>query len=193
MLGDYCRDLADYFCRGLTLRLARWGAQPWMMNLCSVTSAAVSGYLFFSHSIFLALVLLLLSVVFDYMDGGISRALLSLGKKSSRYGTLFHALADKLSEVAIFSGMIAGKILRWDLGLLAIITCLILTLFGRWVQHKGLFDLKRSLFDRADRFVVLFLFCTLRYFQLAVIIVSILNIIGFIQRLCASTGAKLLK
>jgi hypothetical protein len=127
------------------------------------------------------------------MDGGISRALLSLGKRTSRYGTSFHVWADKLSEVAIFSGMIAGNIVRWDLGLLAIATCLILTLFGRWVQHKGLFNLDRSLFDRTDRLVVLLLFCSLGRFQLAVIMVSVLNIVELIQRLYASFRPKLLK
>jgi phosphatidylglycerophosphate synthase len=172
--------------------MARSGMQPWMMNLCAVASAFASGYFFFSHNILLALLCLFFHGVFDYMDGGISRALLSLGKRTSRYGTSFHVWADKLSEVAIFSGMIAGNIVRWDLGLLAIATCLILTLFGRWVQHKGLFNLDRSLFDRTDRLVVLLLFCSLSRFQLAVIMVSVLNIVELIQRLYASFRPKLL-
>ncbi|MBM3236820.1 hypothetical protein FJZ31_11065 [Candidatus Poribacteria bacterium] len=183
MLGNYCRNLGNYICRGLTPRLARFGIQPWMMNLCSVASAVGSGYFFFSHNILSALIFLFLNAVFDYMDGGISRALLSVGKAFSRYRPLFHVLSDKLSDVVIFWGMIAGKIVRWDLGLLAITTSLILTLFGRWVQHKRLFNLERSLFDRADRFIVLLLFCSLGRFQLALIIVSILNIVGLIQRL----------
>jgi phosphatidylglycerophosphate synthase len=193
MLGNYCRNLGNYICRGLTPRLARLGMRPWMMNLCSVASAVGSGYFFFSHNIFPALLFLFLNAVFDYMDGGISRALLSIGKVSSRYRPLFHVLSDKLSEIAIFLGMIAGKIVRWDLGLLAITTCLILTLFGRWAQHKGTFNLERSLFDRTDRFVVLLLFCSLRHFQLALIIVSILNIAGLIQRLYAFIRAILPK
>lgn len=193
MLGNYGRALGDYVCRGLTPRLARFGMRPWMMNLCAVAAAIGSGYFFFSHHVLPALLLLFLNAVFDYMDGGILRALLSLGKTSSRYRSLFHVLADKASEIAIFSGMIAGKIIPWDLGLLAIITCLILTLFGRWVQHKGLFNLDRSLFDRTDRFAVLLLFCSLGYFRLAVIIVSILNIAELIQRLYVSIGAKLPK
>lgn len=185
MLSNYCRNLGDYVCRWLTPRLARFGMQPWMMNLCAVASAVGSGYSFFSHNILPALLFLSLNAVFDYMDGGISRELLSLGKQPSRYHTLFHVLSDKLSEVAIFLGMITGKLVRWDLGLLAITTCLILTLLGRWVRHKGLFNLERSLFDRTDRFIVLLLFCSLGHFQLALIIVSILNIAGLIQRLYA--------
>lgn len=164
-----------------------------MMNLCAVASAVASGYFFFSHNILLALLCLFFHGVFDYMDGGIWRALLSLGKRASHYGTSFHVWADKLSEVAIFSGMIAGNIVRWDLGLLAITTCLILTLFGIFVQRRGLFNLESSWFDRADRFVVLFMFCLLGYFQLALIMVSILNTVGLVQRLYASAGAKLLK
>jgi len=167
MLGNHCRNLGNYICRGLTLRLARFGVQPWMMNLCAAASAIGSGYFFFSHNILTALLFLFLNAVFDYMDGGISRARLSLWKTPPRYRTLSHVLSDKLSEVAIFFGMIKGKIVRWDIGLLAITTCLILTLFGRWVQHKGTFNLEHSLFDRADRFVVLLLFCSLRHFQLA--------------------------
>lgn len=193
MLGHYGRALGDYVCRGLTLRLARFGIRGWMMNLCAVACAIGSGYFFLSHKIFPALLLLFVNGIFDYMDGGISRAMLSLGKKSSRYRTVFHTLSDKLSEVAIFLGMIGGKVVRLDLGLLAIASCLILTLYGRWVQYKALFSIERSLFDRTDRFAVLLLFCSLGYFHLAVIIVSMLNIVELIHRLYISIRAKLLK
>lgn len=190
MLGNYCRNLGNYVCQGLTLRLARSGIKPWMMNLCCVTTAIGSGYFFFSGKIGLALILLFFSGVFDYLDGAITRVLLSWGRSSSCQGALFHILADKVSEVAIFVGMSAGELIGWDLGLLAISTCLILTLFGRYVQHKELFDLEHSLFDRADRFVVLLMFCLLGYFKLAAIVVSTLNIAGLIQRIYVSIKAK---
>ncbi len=190
MLGNYCRSLGNYISRSFAPRFAHFGIQPWMMNLCCVASAVGSGYFFFSSKIGLALTFLFLNGIFDYMDGAITRVLLSSGKKSFRYSDVFHILADKASEVAIFSGMIAGKIVRWDLGFFAITTCLLLTLIGKWAEYKGLFNLEHSWFDRADRFVVLLIFCSLGYFQLAVIIVSALNIVDLIQRVYASIKDK---
>lgn len=190
MLSNYCRNIGNYVCRKLAPGLANLGVRPWMMNLCSVASAIGSAYFFFYHNILPALLFLSLNAVFDYMDGAISRALLSLGKTLSYYRTIFHILSDKLSEVVIFSGMIAGNIVRWDLGLLTIATCLILTLSGRWVQHRGLFNLEGSFFDRADRVVALLLFCSLGLFRLALIIICIMNITGLAQRIYAVTKTK---
>lgn len=193
MLGNYCRSLGNYVTGGITPQLARFGIQPWMMNLCCVVSAIGSGYFFFSNNIKSALVFLFFNGLFDYMDGAISRSALSFGREPSRYDPILHILADKVSEIAIFGGMTTGKIIRWELGLLAIATCLLLTVVGRWVEHKGIFNLERSWFDRADRFVILLVFCSLRHFQAAVILVSILNISGIVQRLWAYIGVKLPK
>lgn len=190
MLGKYCRDLGNYLFRGLTPLLARLGIQTWMINLCAVVCAIGSGYFFFANKIALALSFLFAEQIFDYMDGGIRRARVSLRMKPFRYRLLCHVLADKLSELVIFSGMIAGSLVRIDLGLFTVFSGLILTIFGRWIQYKGLFDLKNSLVDRTDRFAVLLILCPLRHFQLALIIISIVNIVGIVQRLISLTAHK---
>lgn len=190
MLGNYCRSWGNYVCRGTVLRLARLEIQPWMINLSEVLSAFACGYFFFSQNLTLAMTCLLLNGVFDYLDGGVSRARLTLGKPLQNAGKTFHILADKISEVVIFSGMIAGKFAYWYLGTVAIMTCLLLTITGLWLQNKNWFDLENSLFDRADRLIALLLLCSFGYFNLALIVVSLLNIIEFIHRAWVFAGAK---
>ena len=185
MLGNYCRDLGDYFSQKFSLALARFGAQTWIINLCAIVCAVGSSYFFISHNLYLALFMLFLNHAFDYMDGSIDRAKKYLGINSFRYRTIFHVLSDKLSEIIIFLGMIFGGYIRWELGLIGIVTCLILTMLGRWVYRKTVFDLSQSLFDRSDRLFVILLLCLMRQYNFALILVSIMNVIGIIQRLIA--------
>jgi hypothetical protein len=190
MLGNYCRSLGNYLCRDTVLRLAHLEVRSWMMNLPEVLSALACGYFFFSQNLALAMICLFLNGVFDYLDGGISRARLALGKPLQNAGTTLHILADKISEVVIFSGMIAGKYAHGYLGMLAIMTCLLLTITGLWLQHKNWFDLEDSLFDRADRLIVLLLLCSFGYFNLSLIVVSLLSITEFVHRAWVFAGAK---
>jgi len=173
--------------------MANLEIQPWMMNLCAFISAVISGYFFSTRKILPALLVFIPNQWFDYMDGGVYRSRISLGMPVSQYRKLLHILSDKLSEIAIFLGIIIGKFTHWKLGLLAMTTSLVITLLGRWVYYKGLFDLKHSIFDRTDRFAILAIFCALGHFQLALILSSSMDIVGIIQRLCISIRNHLKK
>lgn len=183
MLGNYCRKLGDYVCRRQTQLLVNLGVQSWVANLCAVVSAFASAYFFYYHNVLPALLFLVLNGVFDYMDGAISRTSPATVKISPRYKVIFHVFSDKLSDVLIFSGMVSGKLVSLQMGVFVIISGLTLTILGRWLQHEGLFTLERSLFDRTDQLVVLLIFCSLKFFTLALIVVSILNGSGIVQRI----------
>lgn len=189
MLGNFCRSCGDYVCGRIALRLAHLEIPQWMINFSQVSFAVACGFFLLSKNLTLAIICLFLSGVFDYLDGGVARARLSLGKPLKSSGTLRHVLTDKISEIIIFSAMIAGKFAYWPLGMAAIITCLLLTVTGVWLRNKNLFELEDSLFDRADRIIALLLLCSFGFFNLVLVVISLLNVTEFTHRVFVSAGA----
>jgi len=190
MLSNYCRDLGDALLQKLNLYLARLGAQTWMMNIFGIVSIVGSVYFLIKYKVIIALILLCINHVFDYMDSGIDRARRDFGKHSFRYRRIFHITTDKLSEIIFFSGLALGGYVYWKHALLAISTCLAITIVGRWVNYKRVFDLNQSLFDRADRLFVLLGFIWTGYNILGTVLISLMNIAGIIQRLIALLRVK---
>lgn len=189
MLGSYCRDLGDYILGDFSLRLARFGIQTWMMNLCALIFALGSSYslyFFNKHYIYIPLILLFITYIFHYMDCSISDARHFYGKHSTRYHEILYNLSDILSEVIFFSGFALSKYVTWRYSIVVMATYTVLTTLGILVYNKRVFDLDESYFDRSDRFIILAVFLILlKQYTLCLVIISLINIIGIIQRLVA--------
>jgi hypothetical protein len=200
MLGNHCRDLGDLIFQKFSTKLANLGAKTWMMNIFAIISILGSFYFFISYNIlhiynirnphYYGLIMLFFNHLFDYFDSGLDRARRFLHKKPFRYRKLFHITTDKLSETIFFSGLALGGYVPWRNSIYAISTCILITLVGIWVKHKRVFDLDRSLFDRADRFFVIFICVWSGYNIFGIVLVSLMNIVGIIQRLIALFIAK---
>jgi hypothetical protein len=195
MFGNYCRDLGESIFQKFSTKLANLGAKTWMMNIFAIISILGSFYFFISYNIlhiynirnphYYGLIMLFFNHLFDYLDSGLDRARRFLHKKPFRYRKLFHIITDIISEITFFSGLALGGYVQWINSIFAISTCILNILIGRWMSYERIFDLDKSLFDRADRFFVIFISIWIGYNVFGIMLISLMNVAGIIQMVIA--------
>lgn len=124
-------------------------------------------------------VLLLVSGFFDMVDGQVAR----ITGKTSKKGEYLDSMFDKISEVAIFLGILVGGYAEPYLVLLAIT----LSLLVSYARSKSLIiNIKLQgigIGERAERLLVIALIGIIGFMDYAVIIVVIIAGITLIQRI----------
>lgn len=97
--------LASAYARvlGATVRaIARTGVHPNVLTIISIFPALLAGALAANGQFWGAALLLLLSGVFDLLDGGLARAT----GRTSRFGALLDSSLDRLSDAAVPAGLL---------------------------------------------------------------------------------------
>jgi len=124
-------------------------------------------------------VLLLVSGFFDMVDGQVAR----VTGKSSKKGEYLDSMFDKISEVAIFLGILVGGYAEPYIVLLAI-TLSLLVSYAR--AKSDLINIKLQgigIGERAERLLVIALIGIIGFMDYAVVIVVIIAGITLIQRM----------
>ena len=128
-------------------------------------------------------ILLLVSGFFDMVDGQVARVTGKISKKGSYLDSMF----DKISEVAIFLGILVGGYAEPYLVMLAI-TLSLLVSYARAksdainVKLQGV-----GIGERAERLLVIAIIGIIGYMEPAVIIVVIITGITLIQRMIVTS------
>ena len=128
-------------------------------------------------------VLLLVSGFFDMVDGQVAR----VTGKTSKKGEYLDSMFDKISEVAIFLGILVGGYAEPYLVLLAI-TLSLLVSYAR--AKSDLINIKLQgigIGERAERLLVIAIIGIIGFMDYAVIIVIIIAGITLIQRMIFTT------
>jgi archaetidylinositol phosphate synthase len=128
-------------------------------------------------------VLLLVSGFFDMVDGQVAR----VTGKSSKKGEYLDSMFDKISEVAIFLGILVGGYAEPYIVLLAI-TLSLLVSYAR--AKSDLINIKLQgigIGERAERLLVIALVGIIGFMEYAVLIVVIIAGITLIQRMVFTT------
>ena len=124
-------------------------------------------------------ILLLVSGFFDMVDGQVAR----VTGKTSKKGEYLDSMFDKISEVAIFLGLLVGGYAEPYLILLAI-TLSLLVSYAR--SKSDIIDIKLQgigIGERAERLLVIAIVGMIGFMDYAVIIVVIIAGITLIQRM----------
>ena len=124
-------------------------------------------------------ILLLVSGFFDMVDGQVAR----VTGKTSKKGEYLDSMFDKISEVAIFLGILVGGYAEPYLVLLAI-TLSLLVSYAR--AKSDLINIKLQgigIGERAERLLVIAIIGIIGFMDYAVIIVVIISGITLIQRM----------
>ena len=124
-------------------------------------------------------VLLLVSGFFDMVDGQVAR----VTGKTSKKGEYLDSMFDKISEVAIFLGILVGGHAEPYLVLLAI-TLSLLVSYAR--AKSDIINIKLQgigIGERAERLLVIAIIGIIGFMEYAVIIVVIIAAITLIQRM----------
>ena len=128
-------------------------------------------------------VLLLISGFFDMVDGQVAR----VTGKTSKKGEYLDSMFDKISEVAIFLGILVGGYAEPYVVLLAI-TLSLLVSYAR--AKSDLINIKLQgigIGERAERLLVIAIIGIIGFMDYAVIIVIIIAGITLIQRMIFTT------
>src|SRR5579875_129193 len=143
-------------------------------------SAVVYG-LHLQYSFVIGGVLLLVSGFFDMVDGQVARALGTTSKK----GAFLDSVFDKISEVAIFLGILVGNYSQGYLVLLAIGLSLMVSYTRARAESLGVQLQGIGIGERAERLLVIAILgmAGAAFLNYAVIIVIIIAGIPLVQRI----------
>ena len=144
----------------------------------ALASAAVYG-MGMEFGLIIGGILLLVSGFFDMVDGQVAR----VTGKTSKKGEYLDSMFDKISEVAIFLGILVGGYAEPYLVLLAI-TLSLLVSYAR--AKSDLINIKLQgigIGERAERLLVIAVICIFGFMDYAVVIVVIIAGITLIQRM----------
>jgi len=97
------RALAQYVNKYPARLLARSGLSPDVLTIIGLLLAIVVAWILSQGRFFMGGFLVLLSGAFDMLDGALARAT----GRSTRFGSLLDSTFDRLSEAALFLGLLA--------------------------------------------------------------------------------------
>jgi len=150
--------------------------------IIALSSAIVYG-MGIEHGLIIGGILLLVSGFFDMVDGQVAR----VTGKTSKKGEYLDSMFDKISEVAIFLGILIGGYAEPYIVLLAI-TLSLLVSYAR--AKSDLINIKLQgigIGERAERLLVISIIGIIGFMDYAVIIVIIIAGITLIQRMIFTT------
>ena len=171
--------------------LSKLGMTPIMLSIFAIIFSLISA-LFYSDLIqfdinniisnqSLGAIFLLIAGLCDMLDGAIAR----VTKKSSLKGAFIDSTFDRVTEIIIFSGLLIGQYAEPLLVFFAI-TLSMLVSYSRTKAEAINVDLRGiGIAERSERILILCLFSFIGEIRLAIIIITILSFITFMERFIA--------
>jgi CDP-diacylglycerol--glycerol-3-phosphate 3-phosphatidyltransferase len=152
--------------------LSRIGIAPDMLTVAGWLLSVGSAFLFALGHIQIAGAMMLAGGIFDALDGAVARE----SNRMSRFGAFLDSTLDRLSESAIFAGIVfffASSAAPWAALLAALaMTFSLLTSYAR-ARAEGLgVECKVGLLERAGRVAILSIFSIFGFLALALALVA---------------------
>ena len=160
MVLDSYRGTADKFL--IPLSKPFMNINPNTISLFSLIFAGLTGLLFYLGGVLIlaSFVTLLLSALFDAIDGKVAR----MRNLSSKRCDLMDHVLDRYSDILIMLGFVFSIHAQMWIGLLAIIGVLLTSYLGVQSQALGLRRNYSGILGRADRLVLMLIFILLQFF-----------------------------
>jgi archaetidylinositol phosphate synthase len=129
----------------------RLGLTPNLFTLAAFLASAAAGVLFYLHMEVGAIVAVALNAFCDSMDGAIAREL----KTQSMRGDFLDHAVDRYADIFIITGIFAGGIVPWQIGVFALTGVLMASYLGTQAQAVGVGRYYGGVLGRADRLVLI--------------------------------------
>jgi archaetidylinositol phosphate synthase len=139
----------------------------------------ISAYMFYLNNIIIACVFLILTGLFDIIDGTVAR----ISGKVTKWGGVLDSSLDRYSDMIILSGIILGGLCEISWGLFSIIGSLMVSYTRLRGEIEGVKLSSIGLMERAERLLLLMIFTLLNFIWLGIILLAILTNITAIHRL----------
>ncbi len=135
---------------------------PNIISIMSFIFALMTGFFIYEGSFYLifAFIFILLSSLFDAMDGFVARKT----GKASMAGDLLDHTFDRLSDIAILAGLAFSPTGSIFLGFFAVTGVLMTSYMGTQAQSVGLKRNYRGILGRADRLLYIMIFLLIQIF-----------------------------
>jgi len=129
----------------------RLGLTPNFYTIASFAAAGFAGIAFFFREEALGILFVALNAVFDALDGAVAR---EMKIESARGDFLDHAV-DRYSDIFIITGLFAGGMVGWPIGVFALTGVLMASYLGTQAQAGGVGRYYGGVLGRADRLVLI--------------------------------------
>jgi archaetidylinositol phosphate synthase len=159
---------------------------PNYLTIIGLLISLLSAYMFANKNLLIGGILILLSGIFDIIDGAVARNKNSYGK----FGGILDSTCDRFSDAFILIGIIYGGYTNWIYGILAIHASLTVSYVRARAEADGI-NCKGGLMERAERLIILSFGAFLglinsEIMSIAVIMIVILGYFTVLQRLYCS-------
>jgi CDP-diacylglycerol--glycerol-3-phosphate 3-phosphatidyltransferase len=182
-LMDIRRNLAYRITDPMVGILSKSGITPNALTLISLALNIVTAYVIATGHFLLGGVLVLVSGLFDLLDGALARFI----KQTTKFGAILDSTVDRISEAAILCGLLIWYIPQGSsLEIVLIFAVLIGSFLVSYIRARaeGLgWQCQVGLFTRAERVIVLAIGLLINQIFIALCILVVFVFITVAQRL----------
>ena len=177
------QNLARYITTPLIGKLSKIGIKPNTLTLTNLVFSIVAGYAVATGHFIWGSFLILVSGLFDLLDGALAR----LTESSTKFGAILDSVVDRISEAVILFGLLVWYIPQnANLEIILIFVILIGAFLVSYIRARaeGLgLQCQVGLFTRAERVIVLAIGLLINQIFITLCILVVFILITVVQRL----------
>jgi len=151
MTLDQYRSHAKVYFDPLVAIAIRCRLTPNFFTIAALVASAAAGILFFLRLELWGIVAVAMNAFCDAMDGAVAREM----KAQSKRGDFLDHAVDRYADIFIITGIFAGGMVPWQIGVLALTGVLMSSYLGTQAQAVGVGRYYGGILGRADRLVLI--------------------------------------
>lgn len=151
MTLDQYRSSAKVYFDPLVSIAIRCRLTPNFFTIAALIASAAAGVLFFLRLELGGIIAVALNAFCDAMDGAVAREM----QTQSRRGDFLDHAVDRYADIFIITGIFAGGMVPWQLGVFALTGVLMSSYLGTQAQAVGVGRYYGGILGRADRLVLI--------------------------------------
>jgi CDP-diacylglycerol---glycerol-3-phosphate 3-phosphatidyltransferase len=183
-LIDIRRNLAYRITNPIVGILSKSGITPNALTLINLALNIAAAYVIATNHLILGGVLVLVSGLFDLLDGALAR----FTKQTTKFGAILDSTVDRISEAATLCGLLIWYVPQEDASLKIVL--IFIVLIGSFLvsyiraRAEGLgWQCQVGLFTRAERVIVLAIGLLINQIFIALCVLAVFVFITVVQRL----------
>ncbi|PKG32612.1 CDP-alcohol phosphatidyltransferase family protein [Methanoregula sp.] len=151
MTLDQYRSSAKVYFDPLVSVAIRCRLTPNFFTIAALLASMAAGLLFFFNMVLWAVVAVAANAFCDAMDGAVAREM----KAQSKRGDFLDHAVDRYADIFIITGIFAGGLAPWQIGVFALTGVLMSSYLGTQAQAVGVGRYYGGILGRADRLVMI--------------------------------------
>jgi archaetidylinositol phosphate synthase len=151
MTLDQYRSHVKVYFDPLVAVAIRCRLTPNFFTIAALLASAAAGVFFFLRMEIFGILAVALNAFCDAMDGAVAREM----QVQSRRGDFLDHAVDRYADIFIITGIFAGGLVPWQIGVFALTGVLMASYLGTQAQAVGVGRVYGGLLGRADRLVLI--------------------------------------